>query len=144
MLQKILSTPSKNWRGKTWKKPKIKDKKLTRWNWLVQYAENFEMGYGVDISSFCVINAKHGVKLEDNVQIGPHCAILSASTIDNKKGCVVMKKGSCLGTHSTIMPGVTIGENSIVGAYSFVNKDIPPNVIAWGVPAKVIRENTII
>jgi acetyltransferase-like isoleucine patch superfamily enzyme len=35
------------------------------------------------------------------------------------------------------MPGVTVGENSIVGAFSFVNKDIPDNVIAMGIPAKV-------
>jgi len=38
------------------------------------------------------------------------------------------------------MPGVTIGENSIVGAFSFVNKDIPGNVIALGVPAKVVKK----
>jgi acetyltransferase-like isoleucine patch superfamily enzyme len=37
------------------------------------------------------------------------------------------------------MPGVTIGENSIIGAFSFVNKDIPDNVITFGVPAKVIK-----
>jgi len=39
-----------------------------------------------------------------------------------------------------IMPGVTIGENSIIGAFSFVNKDIPANVIAFGTPAKVRKE----
>ena len=38
------------------------------------------------------------------------------------------------------MPGVTVGENSIVGAFSFVNEDIPDNVIVVGVPAKVIRK----
>ena len=38
------------------------------------------------------------------------------------------------------MPGVTIGENSIIGAFSFVNKDIPDNVIAVGIPAKVLRK----
>jgi len=38
------------------------------------------------------------------------------------------------------MPGVTIGENSVVGAFSFVNKDIPDNVTAFGVPAKVIKK----
>ena len=37
------------------------------------------------------------------------------------------------------MPGVTVGENSIIGAFSFVNKDIPENTIAVGVPAKVIK-----
>ena len=38
-----------------------------------------------------------------------------------------------------ILPGVTIGENAIVGAFSFVNSDIPPDVLAAGVPAKVIK-----
>jgi len=38
------------------------------------------------------------------------------------------------------MPGVTVGENSIVGAFSFVNDDIPDNTVAVGVPAKVIRK----
>ena len=37
------------------------------------------------------------------------------------------------------MPGVTVGKNSIIGAFSFVNSDVPDNVIAVGVPAKVIR-----
>ena len=49
-----------------------------------------------------------------------------------------MKKNSSLGTHSTIMPGIIIGENSIVGAYSFVNKHIPDNVVAYGTPIQVI------
>jgi acetyltransferase-like isoleucine patch superfamily enzyme len=40
------------------------------------------------------------------------------------------------------MPGFTIGENSIIGAFSFVNKDIPDNVTAIGFPAKVIKNNT--
>jgi galactoside O-acetyltransferase len=37
------------------------------------------------------------------------------------------------------MPGVTVGENAVVGAYSFVNRDIPANVVAVGVPVKVIK-----
>lgn len=44
-----------------------------------------------------------------------------------------------IGSHSVIMPNVTLGKNSIVGAYSFVSKDIPDNVIAFGIPSKVIR-----
>ena len=38
------------------------------------------------------------------------------------------------------MPGVTIGENSIIGAFSFVNRDIPEKVVAYGVPAKVVKK----
>ena len=43
------------------------------------------------------------------------------------------------GAHSVVMPGVSIGKNSIIGACSFVNKDIPNNVIAYGIPVKVVR-----
>jgi acetyltransferase-like isoleucine patch superfamily enzyme len=64
----------------------------------------------------------------------------SVSTIDNKQGQVILKKNCRIGSHSLVMPGVTIGENAVVGAFSFVHKDIPDNVIAFGVPAKVIRK----
>ena len=56
-----------------------------------------------------------------------------------KEGKVILKKNCRIGSHSVIMPGVTVGENSIIGAFSFVNKDIPDNTIAVGVPAKVIK-----
>jgi acetyltransferase-like isoleucine patch superfamily enzyme len=52
---------------------------------------------------------------------------------------VVLKKNCKIGTHSVIMPGVTVGENAIVGAHSFVKNDVPDNTIAVGVPAKVIQ-----
>lgn len=74
------------------------------------------------------------------MQIGSHCSIYSVSTIDNKEGQVILKTNCRIGSHSVIMPGVTIGENSIIGAFSFVNEDIPDNVVAVGVPAKVIRK----
>ncbi|VVC05676.1 UDP-3-O-(3-hydroxymyristoyl)glucosamine N-acyltransferase [uncultured archaeon] len=121
---------------KKWKKPVIKHSKLTRYNYIVQYPENLEFGKNFDIGTFTYVNCKYGVKIEDNVQIGSHCSIYSYSTIDNKKGKVILKKNSKIGTHSTIMPNVTIGENSTVAAYSFVNKSIPKNEIWAGIPAK--------
>ena len=51
-----------------------------------------------------------------------------------------VKKGASIGSSSTIMCGVTIGENAIVGAGAVVTKDVPPNTIVAGVPAKVIKE----
>ena len=74
------------------------------------------------------------------VQIGSHCSIYSVSTIDDKEGTVTLKENCKIGTHSVIMPGVIVGQNSIIGAFSFVNKDIPDNVTAVGVPAKVIKK----
>jgi acetyltransferase-like isoleucine patch superfamily enzyme len=123
-----------------WEPPEIEEKKLTKYNWMIQHNDKLKLGYKTDIGAFTYINAKHEVVIEDYVQIGSHCSIYSTSTIDDKEGKVHLKKNCKLGSHSVVMPGVTIGENSIIGAFSFVNRDIPANVVAFGVPAKVIRE----
>jgi acetyltransferase-like isoleucine patch superfamily enzyme len=129
-----------NERFENWEYPEIEEGKPTKYNWVVQHKDNFKLGYKTDIGAFTYINAKHFVVIEDSVQIGSHCAIYSISTIDNKQGQVILKKNCRIGSHSVVMPGVTIGENSIVGAMSFVNQDIPANVIAAGAPAKVIKK----
>ena len=129
-----------NDRFKDWKYPEVEEGKLTKYNWVVQNKQNFKLGHKTDIGAFTYINAKHGVIIEDFVQIGSHCSIYSISTIDKKKGKVTLRRNCKIGSHSVIMPGVTVGENSVVGACSFVNKDLPANVVAAGVPANVIRE----
>lgn len=127
-------------RFKTWEAPEIKEGLPTRYHWVVQHKDNFTLGYMTDIGAFTYINAQYQVIVEDFVQIGSHCSIYSISTIDNKKGQVRLKKNCKIGTHSVVMPGVTIGENAIVGAFSFVTLDIPDDAVAVGVPAKVIRK----
>ena len=94
-----------------WKKPKVKHGELTQWNWMVQHPKNLTLGKNTDIGAFCYINALNGVIIERNVQIGSHCAIYSISTIDDKDGKVVLKENCRLGSHSTVMPGITIGKN---------------------------------
>lgn len=122
-----------------WEFPKIEDGKLTKWNWMVQGKEGLELGNKTDIGAFTYINAKNGVEIGDFVEIGSHCSIYSESTIDGKKGKIMIGKNAKIGSHSTIMPGINIGENSIIGAHSFVNKDIPTNAIAFGAPVKIIK-----
>ena len=128
-----------NERFKNWRYPEFDEKGLTKWNWMCQYRENLELNKNTDIGAFTYINAKYGVEIQENVQVGSHCSIYSLSTIDNKQGKVTIKKNAKIGSHSLIMPGITIGENSTVGAFSFVNEDIPDNVTAFGVPAKVVK-----
>lgn len=123
-----------------WQYPEIVEGQPTKYNWVVQRKDGLKLGYKTDIGAFTYINAKNVVVIEDYVQIGSHCSIYSVSTIDGKEGKVVLKKNCKIGSHSVIMPGVIVGENSIVGAFSFVNKDIPANAIAFGVPAKVKGE----
>ena len=119
-----------------WKKPIIKHSKLTKYNYVIQYPENLKLGKNFDIGTFTYINCKFGVEIGDNVQIGSHCSIYSHSTIDGKKGKVILKKNCKIGTHSTVMPNITIGDNSVIAAYSFVNKNIPKNELWTGIPAK--------
>jgi acetyltransferase-like isoleucine patch superfamily enzyme len=123
-----------------WNYPKIEEGKLTQYNWVVQNLDGLELGFKTDIGAFSYINAQHGVVIEDEVQIGSHCSIYSASTIDDSYGKIILKNNCRIGSHSTILPGVIVGENSIIGAHSLVNKDIPDNVVAFGVPARVVRK----
>jgi len=127
-------------RFNNWKYPKIEEGKPTKYNWVVQHKRNLKLGKFTDIGTFTYINAKNKVIVEDYAQIGSHCAIYSVSTIDNKEGKVVLGKNCKIGSHSVIMPGVTVGKNSIVGAFSFVNKKIPDNTLACGVPVKLVKK----
>jgi len=125
-----------------WQYPEIEDGKSTRYNWVVQHKDHFLLGFKTDIGAFTYINAKYGVIIEDYVQIGSHSSVYSISTIDDKKGPVILKKNCRIGSHSTIMPGVTIGENAVVGAHSFVNRNVDANAVVVGVPAREI--NTLV
>ena len=127
-------------RFKNWKKPIIEHGKLTEWNWMVQHPQNLKLGRETDIGAFTYINAKHGVSIGNHVEIGSHCSIYSLSTIDNKSGAVILKENCRIGSHSTVMPGVTIGRNAVVGAHSFVNRNIPDNVIAVGCPVRILKK----
>lgn len=133
-VEKMERTKFKNWNY-----PKIKDGLPNKYNWVVQYVDEFKLGYKTDIGAFSYINAKRGVTIGDYSQIGSHCSIYSISTIDQKEGAVFIGQNCKIGSHTTILPNVTIGNNSIIGANSLVNKNIPENVMAFGIPAKIIK-----
>ena len=126
-------------RFKEWKYPEFNERGVTKWNWMCQYHENLNLGKYTDIGAFTYINAKYGVEIQENVQIGSHCSIYSWSTIDDKQGKVIIKRNAKIGSHSAIMPGITIGENAVVGAFSFVTEDVPDNAVAFGITAKVAK-----
>lgn len=122
----------------SWQQPKIEHGKLTKWNWVVYHPQNLKLGRKTDIGAFTAIFAHHGVVIGDEVQIGSHCTLYSASTIDEKEGPVILERNCRIGSHSIVMPGVTVGENTIVGAQSFVNKDLPSNEVWVGSPARFL------
>lgn len=119
-----------------WEEPEIKDGQLTEYNWLVHCPDNFNIENYVDIGAFTVINAHAGVTIETGVQIGPHCDIHSKSTIDDKEGSVIIREGARIGSHTTILPGVEIGDGAIIGSHSLVRTSVPANSFYKGVPAE--------
>jgi len=84
--------------------------------------------------------------LEEGCWLGPHVVItnalypLSPNVKSELKGAIV-KRNAKVGANATILPGVTIGENSLVGAGAVITKDVPPNTVVAGNPARTI--NTI-
>jgi len=85
-----------------------------------------------------------GITLEDNVFIGPCAAFTNDIYPRSKKhhaeySKTLIKKGASIGANATILPGITVGFNSIIGAGSVVTKNVPDNVIVAGNPAKIIR-----
>jgi len=119
-----------------WQPPHITHGTPTIYNWVVLNPHKLLLGTNTDIGAFTLIQALNGVVIDDDVQIGSHCSIYSESTIDNKSGAIRIGKGAKIGSHSTIMPGVTVGEGAVVGAHSFVNCDVPAGVTAFGTPIK--------
>ena len=126
-------------RFRDWRPPVIPEGKPTEWGWMVRHADRFRLGRLTDIGAFTYIQAQNGVTIEDEVQVGSHCAIYSVSTIDGKAGAVTLRRACRIGSHCVVMPGVTVGEGAIVGACSFVTEDVPAGATAFGVPARVRR-----
>lgn len=117
----------------------------------VEIQKNASIGKNCKISSHTFIC--EGVYIEDNVFVGHNVTFINdkhprsvneEGTMQTESNWEVIetfvKKGASIGSSSTILCGVTIGENAIVGAGAVVTKDVPPNTIVAGVPAKIIKE----
>jgi acetyltransferase-like isoleucine patch superfamily enzyme len=116
----------------------------------VEVQKNARIGKRCKISSHTFIC--EGVTIEDNVFIGHGVTFINDAypralnregTLQTEKDWKVeptlVKKGASIGSGSTILSKVTIGENAIVGAGSVVTKDVPANTIVAGTPARILR-----
>lgn len=111
----------------------------------VEVQKGVKIGINTKISSHTFIC--EGVIIEDNVFIGHNVSFINDKyprATNEKWKCVptIVKKGASIGTGATIICGVTIGKNAMVGAASLVTKDVPENTVVAGVPARFLRTIT--
>jgi maltose O-acetyltransferase len=121
------------------------------YNYILAMYDNSEVviGNNVVLANGASIQATSKITLEDNVMIGINCFLVDTDGHDLdpekrmngevKSAPITIKRNAIIYYNSVVFKGVTIGENSVIGACSVVTKDIPANVFAAGCPAKVIR-----
>ena len=116
----------------------------------VEIQKGAKIGRNCKISSHTFIC--EGVTIEDNVLIGHNVTFINdvfpratnadgTSQTESDWVCIptVVKRGASIGSSATLLCGITVGENAMIGAGSLVTKDVPPGVIVAGNPARVIR-----
>lgn len=97
----------------------------------------------------CSFMDRGGITIEDGALIGPQVKLITENHAEDPdirqhvySQPIMIRQKAWLGAGATVLPGVTIGENAIVGAGSVVTKDVPDNTIVAGVPARIVRNIT--
>ena len=111
------------------------------------FGKNITLGENVFINAGCKFQDQGGIIIDDGALIG-HGVVLATLNHDmdpEKRQAlhpapIHIGKRVWIGANATICPGVTIGDNAVVAAGAVVVKDVPPDTIVGGVPAKIIRE----
>ena len=104
------------------------------------------IGKNVFINHACSFLDMGGITIEDDVLIGPRVNLVTENhpldPVDRRALLtkpIVIKRNAWIGAGATVLPGVTVGENAVVAAGAVVSKDVAPNTVVGGVPAKFIK-----
>lgn len=116
----------------------------------LEYGRNVTVGKGVFINFGATILAQASVTLGDRVMMGPNCSLITVGHPVNDhemraEGWEIAKpisvgRNTWFGANVTVLPGVTIGEDCVVGAGSLVTRDVPDNSLVLGSPGRVVRK----
>lgn len=112
---------------------------------ICDFGNRVKFGKNVFINHSAILSASGGIEFEDGVSVAPGVRIATINHDFNERhtvytyGKVLIKKNAWIGIGATICPGVTIGQNAVVGAGAVVTKDVPDNAIVGGCPAKIIK-----
>ncbi|MBR8212253.1 DapH/DapD/GlmU-related protein [Burkholderia cenocepacia] len=106
-----------------------------------------KLGRNVFVNQNCTFYDLGGLEIGDDVMIGPNVSLITSGhpvEPSRRRDCVVAKpivieRNVWIGAGATIIGGVTIGENAVVAAAAVVTRDVPPNTLVGGNPAKIIR-----
>lgn len=112
----------------------------------INYGKNTSFGKNIFINFRCTFLDLGGIEIGDNVMLAPGVKLLSEGhPVEPKNrqylttGKITIKKNVWIGANATVLPGVTIGENSVVASGAVVSKDVPANVVVGGIPAKILK-----
>ncbi|MCP1660064.1 DapH/DapD/GlmU-related protein [Neisseria perflava] len=110
------------------------------------FGRHLRIGKNVFINSGVLFTDLGGIVIEDDVLIGSQVKLISVGHPLNpaeRHGLILNPVRICrnawIGASATILPGVTIGENAVVAAGAVVSKDVPPNTVVAGIPAKIMK-----
>ncbi|XWW45640.1 sugar O-acetyltransferase [Fibrella sp. USSR17] len=110
------------------------------------FGRSIRLGKNIFINHACSFLDIGGITIEDDVQLGPRVNLTSENhPLDPTDRTtliprpIVIKRNAWIGAGATILPGVTVGENAVVAAGAVVSRDVPPNTVVAGVPAKVVK-----
>lgn len=129
---------------------------LAQWDWDAGFPCHISIGERTAINEYCNLRAVGGdIKIGSHCQIAQFCTLVAANhttetakymrdaPLDLSKRSILIEDDVWVGANSVILPGVTIGHGAVIGAGSVVTRDVAPNTVCAGNPARLVRQRSL-